>query len=91
MFPEFTTDYPIEYIEWIDSTGYNSGWFPIKDIKDNEAIQKEDYLKCYSIGFVVLETDFSITISDTIEFVNSSIHNALTIPKMAILKRERIS
>lgn len=79
--------YIIEYVEWADSFGVESGW-------QNPVGRKPNIVVTKSIGWVVFEDKNVLSISgnyakecdETIEQVNG----IMNIPKKCILKRKRI-
>jgi len=71
----------LEYIEWLDSSGYD-GW--------HEPSHKElsKHLKIKSIGWITGEDDVAITLTNHIHTKTKNHHADMTIPKCAIVKRE---
>ncbi len=75
--------YKIELIEWVDSFGCSSGWSEIQQINT--------YLKCITIGFVVSETDNTVSLANSIALetddTKEQANGIMTIPLVCILKR----
>lgn len=69
----------IVYVKWVDAHS-ESGW-----IKHEETA---DIVECESIGFVVRETEKSITLAVTVH--EKECNSTIAIPKAWILKRKTI-
>jgi hypothetical protein len=78
--------YKIEYIEWVDSFGCSSGWSEVRPI--------ETLLTCKTVGFVVSENDYIISLANSIaEETNETKEQAngiMTIPKVSITNRREL-
>jgi hypothetical protein len=74
---------PVYYLEWVDSASCR-GWTEVERIDPSPKV-------CRSIGFLVMENKEVITIaghfSDNPDLCNGDI----TIPKVAIIKRKKIT
>ena len=70
----------IVYVEWIDSSR-TGGW-----TSGREAVIPYEKLACESIGFLVNDSEDSITITSSLAMPERGCLNALTIPKCAIRK-----
>ena len=75
--------YPIEYLEWMDSTGPD-GW----NKPDIDKI--DEYLPIISVGWLTNETKISVTIVCHIQVKGNCHYAEMTIPKCAITKRDRL-
>jgi len=75
--------YPLEVIHWIDSCGTN-GW--------NPPFREHVLAECVSVGWVTYEDSQLLTIvSHRQHNPDESHHSAMSIPKVAITKREPIT
>jgi len=72
-------------VEWVDSAA-EVGWNPIKNPRTR---QDKNDLKITSCGFLLFEDKKTITISAHFSGANHA-HSALTIPKVAIVRRKEI-
>ena len=70
------------YVEWIDSS-HGSGWTPTE-----EAIKGAAYFSCITVGFVLVEDDKHLTVTQTHTDDNKQVDGVLSIPKVAITKRK---
>ena len=69
------------WIEWIDSAQCH-GWEPIDGII--ASIRDTECKICVSMGFVIHESDISITVTSTKSSKPDQASGAITIPKVAI-------
>lgn len=70
--------YPVEWIDWIDSSGYAS-WRETDEFENPK-------LSIRSVGMIVAEDDVSVTLALNASELGSVSH-ATTIPKVAIVRR----
>ena len=71
-----------EWIRWIDSVRLSSDWQPLPQDFEPAVIE--------TVGFVMRETDTSIVVVQNIDNVNGNVSGAMTIPKVAVLKRWKV-
>lgn len=82
-------DYPLVFIEWIDSYAVNPEWVEIEDVKPEP-------LSCYSVGWVVGENESCVVV---VPHMSDKHHNHarhqgcgdMTIPKCAIIRRVELT
>ena len=72
-----------EWIEWEDTWGVST-WQPISRRRTDT-----EPTRCYSVGYVLNETDESVVLAMSIDTLGNCDHS-LTIPKNVILKRYTI-
>jgi hypothetical protein len=77
-----TNEVRAEWIEWVDSVVVEPGWRPLGDDLDIHLIE--------SMGFVVRETKTSVVLAQSIDKENGNLCGAITVPKVAILRRVRL-
>lgn len=71
----------IVFIEWEDSRGSSGGW------QWASGLIRNNYCRCHSIGFVVGETDESITLASNIADMKEDdiqVNGIMVIPKCCI-------
>ena len=81
--------YQIEYIEWVDSTEHSGGW---REVPPDSYV---DDIEMQSAGFVVSETERTVTITQAVSNykspnVQQTVNSPFVIPKSAILKRVKV-
>lgn len=74
---------PVYWIEWVDSN-MNHGWRT-----KGEIARKKEHLSCYSIGFLIEETDDTVSFSASWDLTDG-FADAMTIPKVAITKMREV-
>ena len=77
------TEKTVAWIEWVDSAQC-SGWETMESLFST--LKEAECKTCLTIGFVLHESDKSITVSSTISDLPDQSSSALTIPKCSITK-----
>jgi hypothetical protein len=86
--------FPVEAIAWIDSATHSDGaWLPLSDVVNRVVVQGA--LRCFSAGYVLHEDETTLTISHSWSPDEQGrpdrVADALTIPKVSIVSRERLA
>jgi len=79
------SDFPLVRIDWIDSTS-SSTW------TSESQVSKIDDIVCHSVGYLVGQTEWTLTISTSLNPTGDEVEWAdpLDIPKVAIIGLSRI-
>ena len=79
----------LELVEWVDSQSTFTGWTLVDDIDPARPVVGE----LSTVGWVVRENDAAILIASSAGAIDGGSHqicHAMTIPKVAIVKRTRL-
>jgi hypothetical protein len=74
----------VEFVEWVDSSSDGGPWCSPDDLEG-------PLLPCFSVGYVAREDAVSVTLAQSFHEDKGSVQewgHALTIPKVAITRRE---
>ena len=76
-------DFKLAKVCWIDSRGASSNWRHFEDIAEDS-----DICRCWSVGWVISETDEKITICPNIGHDPDQGCGEMSIPKIAVVSME---
>lgn len=85
---------PIVSIEWVDSSAHGEPWDNLADTKRRVA-NYPAALRCYSVGYLVIDEDKTVTIAHSYTLTESGaelaeICGGLTIPRAAVTKLRKL-
>ena len=79
----------MEFVRWEDCHGFVDGWRPIEEVGDGLP------LEIVTAGFLLRETDTSITLALSVDFgaggADTKVDGCVTIPKSAVRERRKLT
>jgi hypothetical protein len=73
-------DYPLVYLEWIDSRSVGRGWVVADQVESAP-------MTCHSVGWIYKDLDYSVIIVPHFADNPEQVNGGLEIPKCAITKQ----
>lgn len=71
-------------ILWRDSTSELTSWMTVRELE--EAVTKDGYLNCRSVGLLVRDDPTSVTVALSEDITSGNVGHPQTIPREAILE-----